>query len=99
MNLLSWNVRALGKDRTFREAQHLLQEHKSKIFFLSETKMTVKQVQEKENKLNFQNCLAVSREGMGGGLALLWSSEVTVDIKSYSKHHVDAVIHGENGRY
>ncbi|KAH9748716.1 reverse transcriptase domain-containing protein [Citrus sinensis] len=99
MNLLSWNVRGLGKDRTFREAQHLLQEHKPKILFLSETKMTVKQMQEKANKLNFQNCFAISREGLGGGLALLWSSEVTVDIKSYSKHHVDAVIYGENGRY
>ncbi|KAH9735301.1 polyubiquitin 3 [Citrus sinensis] len=38
-----------------------------------------------------------SGEGMSGGLAMLWSSDVTVDIKSYSFHHVNAVVHNENG--
>ncbi|KAH9750466.1 reverse transcriptase domain-containing protein [Citrus sinensis] len=36
---------------------------------------------------------------MGGGLALLWSSEVTVHIQSYSKHHIDSVVYAENGSY
>lgn len=61
--------------------------------------MTVRQMQEKAYKLHFQNCFAVSREGLGGGLAMMWNSEIVVDIKSYSKHHVDAVVHSENGSY
>lgn len=30
---------------------------------------------------------------------MLRREEVTVDIKSFSKHHVDAVVHSENGSY
>lgn len=71
MKLLSWNVRGLGKDRTFREAQHLLKEHKPKICFLSETKMTVKQMREKASRLKFQNCFAVSIEGNGRWFGLV----------------------------
>ena len=56
-------------------------------------------MQEKAKRLHFQNCFAISREGLGGGLALLWREEVTVDIKSFSKHHVDVVVHSENGSY
>lgn len=53
------------------------------------------------NELRFPNCFAVSRERMRGGLAMLWSSEVTIEIKSYSCHHVDVdvVVHSEKGSY
>lgn len=61
--------------------------------------MTVKQIRKKSEQLHFQNCFAISREGMGGGLAMLWSSKVTVEIKSYSSHHIDAVVHSESGSY
>lgn len=53
------------------------------------------------NELHLPNCFAVSRERMRGGLAMLWSSEVTIEIKSYSCHHVDVdvVVHSEKGSY
>lgn len=35
--------------------------------------------------------------GRSGGLALLWKYDVVVDIKSYSQHHIDAVVHSGNG--
>lgn len=41
----------------------------------------------------------VSRKELRGGLAILWNPEVTVEIKSFSKHHMDAVVHNDNGRY
>lgn len=97
MRIISWNVRGLGKDRTFREAQKLLQELRPKIVFLSETKMTSRQMGVKGKKLKFDNCFVVDRSGMGGGLALLWDSEVSLEVQSYSKHHIDAVIRNENG--
>lgn len=40
----------------------------------------------------------VDREGMGGGLALFWNSNVNVNIKSYSSHHIDAVVQNESGK-
>lgn len=53
------------------------------------------------NELRFPNCFAVSREGMRGGLAMLWSFEVKIKIKikSYSCHHVDVVVLSEKGSY
>ncbi|KAH9778879.1 reverse transcriptase domain-containing protein [Citrus sinensis] len=61
--------------------------------------MTSKQMQEKASKMKFQNYFSVSREGLGGGLAMLWNPGTTVEIKSFSKHHVDAVVCNENGNY
>ena len=36
----------------------------------------------------------VPSQGRGGGLALLWKSEVTVWVDSFSKFHIDAVVNG-----
>ncbi|KAH9769811.1 reverse transcriptase domain-containing protein [Citrus sinensis] len=97
MRVISWNVRGLGNDRAFRETQKILQIHRPKIMFLCETKMRTGQMQDKGKKLNFDNFFAVSSRGRSGGLALLWKSEIVVDIKSFSQHHIDAVVHSENG--
>ena len=97
MKIISWNVQGLGKSRTFREAQKLLQELRPQILFLSETKMMAKQMEAKRRMLKFENCFVVDRCGLGGGLALLWTLDVSLEVKSYSKHHIDAVIHNENG--
>lgn len=99
MRILSWNVRGLGSDRTFREAQEVVHEHKPQIVFFCETKMTREQMRKRSYELHFANCFAVSREGMGGGLAMLWNSEITVEIKSFSCHHIDAVVYSEKGSY
>ncbi|KAL9420507.1 hypothetical protein AB3S75_038141 [Citrus x aurantiifolia] len=97
MKIISWNVQGLGKSRTFREAQKLLQELRPQILFLSETKMMAKQMEVKRRLLKFENCFVVDRCGLGGGLALLWTSDVSLEVKSYSKHHIDSVIHNGNG--
>lgn len=54
---------------------------------------------EKGKNLNFNNYFTVERNGLGGGLALLWNDEIVVDIKSYSMHHIDVVVHMNNGCY
>ena len=99
MNGISWNVRGLGSNPTFREAQKLLQMHRSKLVFLCETKLTPSQMQEKSQKLNFENCFQVDRIGKRGGLALMWDSNLRVDVKSWSRHHIDVVVCAENGSY
>ncbi|KAH9684606.1 putative reverse transcriptase/RNA-dependent DNA polymerase [Citrus sinensis] len=48
--------------------------------------------------LGFDNCLSVGRNGMGGGLALLWNHESNISIVSYSNHHIDAVVNEVNGK-
>ena len=41
------------------------------IVFFCETKLVPKQMKIKSEKLNFENCFVVGKEGMGGGLAML----------------------------
>ncbi|KAL9433059.1 hypothetical protein AB3S75_027969 [Citrus x aurantiifolia] len=99
MKLISWNVRGLGKDRTFREIKKILREHKPEIMFLCETKLRVQVMNKKAEALNFQQCFTVSSNGKGSVLAMMWSENVTIDIKSYSKHHIDAVAQSKVGSY
>lgn len=73
--------------------------HRPHLIFLCETKLRSKQIMEKGKNLNFNNYFTVERNGLGGGLALLWNDEIVVDIKSYSMHHIDVVVHMNNGCY
>ena len=43
-------------------------------------------------KLGYVNGFYVQRQGRGSGLAMFWRKEVNLEIKSYSKYHIDAVI-------
>ena len=43
-------------------------------------------------KLGFSKGLFVPSKGRSGGLALLWSKEVRLEIQSYSSHHIDVRI-------
>lgn len=99
MRILSWKTRSKGNDQAFCEAYKILQLHKPQIMFLCETKLLSGQMHDRGKALKFENYLAVSRNGLSGGLALLWNSEVVVDIKSYSRYHIDAVVHGDSGSY
>ena len=99
MRIMSWNVRGLGNERAFRETKKVLQMQRPQILFLCETKLEPKQMQRRGKDLMFDNCLAVDRSGLGGGLALLWNSEVVVEVKSFSKHHIDAIVNFENGSF
>ena len=43
-------------------------------------------------RLGFSNGLIVPSMGRRGGLALLWSKDANLEVKSFSNHHIDAVI-------
>ncbi|KAH9764852.1 hypothetical protein KPL70_001671 [Citrus sinensis] len=54
---------------------------------------------ETSRKLKIDNCLAVNRNGKGGGLAMLWYNEANVHVTSYSNHHIDARVQREDGSW
>lgn len=43
--------------------------------------------------MGFYNCFNVNRNGMRGGLAMLQSSDMEVNIVSYNNHHIDIIVH------
>lgn len=48
------------------------------------------------NQIGFANGLFVPSHGRSGGLALLWMREANLEIKSFSYHHIDAIVTEEN---
>lgn len=93
-----WNVWGLGNPRTRLAIKKVLHLHRPQLLFLYETKLSSKQATEECRKFNLDNCFAISRNGMSGGLAMMWNSDVNVNISSYSNHHIDAVIQNDSGK-
>ena len=51
------------------------------------------------NRLGFANGLCVPCVGRSGRLALLWTREVDIEIKSYSKNHIDIVVKEQGSNF
>ncbi|KAL9674569.1 hypothetical protein QQ045_030841 [Rhodiola kirilowii] len=94
MKLLGWNCQGLGGPRADRALKEVLKSSQPQILGLIETKLRNCRWDLLRSQLGFRCCFAVEREGMSGGLALLWKKDSCVDIQSYSKHHLDAIIRG-----
>lgn len=74
MKIVGWKVRGLGNGPTFQEAKTILQFYRPQIMFLCETNLTAKQMQNKCRELDYENCLEVRRNRLGGDLAILWNT-------------------------
>ena len=48
------------------------------------------------DRILFDGCFTVSNDegGGGGGLALLWKTGLDVWVDSFSKYHIDFIVHG-----
>lgn len=86
------NCWGIGTPRTIHVLHNYVQRWNSNIVFLVKTKAKLKRMEKIKFKLGFSNGLIVPSSGKSGGLALLWFKEVTLDIKSFSKNHIDAII-------
>ena len=57
-----------------------------------ETKLEKTSLERIGRRLQFHNIFVVPRINRGGGLALLWRDEISLDIQTYFDHHIDAFI-------
>lgn len=96
MCLLSWNCQGLGRPREVQELVCMVQTHRPKVVFLSETRQNQGFVENIKWRIGLRGCLAVNGIGKGGGIALFWDESVNVTIKSYNLRHIDAVITEQN---
>jgi hypothetical protein len=55
------------------------------MVFLTETKLYSNQMTYIRQKICFKNMFVVDLVGQSGGLALLWSDEVSFEIQNYSR--------------
>ncbi|XP_019166531.1 PREDICTED: uncharacterized protein LOC109162266 [Ipomoea nil] len=92
MNLLSWNCRGLGNSLAVQFLAGLVYQKRPNILFLCETWSDTRRLERVRVKLKYDNCFVVDSSGRGGGLALLWSAGVDVEVRGYSNHYIDTIV-------
>ena len=99
MNPLSWNCRGLGNPWAVKALHDLVRRWNPKIVFLMETKLKKNRMERIKNRIGFANGLIVSNVGRSGGIALLWTREINLEVISYTRFHVNAVISETSSDY
>ncbi|CAO2184128.1 unnamed protein product [Urochloa humidicola] len=89
MSLICLNCRGCGRSEAVQEIRNIVDLHNPMLLFLSETKMSAVKVQDLRWRLGFPNAFGVNSEGLSGGLGLFWKNNVVIELKNYSKNHID----------
>ncbi|XP_042958050.1 uncharacterized protein LOC122293561 [Carya illinoinensis] len=95
MSLLVWNYRGLGNPRSVRILSKLVKEKGPLLVFLLETKCSKQRMEVVRRSLKMDGCFDVESVGMSGGIALLWKEEWEVQVVSYTRWHVSAMVKEE----
>jgi exonuclease III len=99
MNIMCLNCRGCGRSEAVREFRNLVGLNLPRVLFLSETKMAARKAEtELRQRLGYANAFGVSSAGLSGGMVLMWSNDVVVDLKTYSKYHIDVWVTEDGGR-
>ncbi|XP_050241207.1 uncharacterized protein LOC126690119 [Quercus robur] len=99
MKLLKWNCQGLGNSWTIQSLHKLVRDQAPTVCFLMETRLDKKGFAKHGRDLPFQNKFIVKKpySGGGGGLALLWKSEVRLDVLNYIENHILAKVVEDDG--
>jgi hypothetical protein len=62
------------------------------LVFQKETKLASNKMAFIRQKVGLKNMFVMDSVGQSGGLALLWSEEVSLEIQNYSRRHIDTNI-------
>ncbi|KAM6584214.1 hypothetical protein CsatB_011216 [Cannabis sativa] len=92
MNVLSWNCRGLGNQRTVQFLKELVFQKRPDFIFLCETKCHKSKVVGLAQSLHFEGVFVVEAIGASGGMALLWKNKEDGTLLGYSNNHIDIQI-------
>ncbi|KAL8465342.1 hypothetical protein ACS0TY_034730 [Phlomoides rotata] len=99
MSCVVWNARGLGGRRAFLNLKRLVDDFAPLFVFISETKIRSTVGKRIASSLNFPSCFYVDPRGRSGGLLLMWSEDVSVVLRSYSRGHIDCGISYLNSKW
>ena len=94
MSLLSWNCRGLGNPQTVNTLKKVIRLEDPNLVFLMETKSDKEWVKIVRDQCGFKDSYVVPSDGLKGGLALFWKSDIKVDVLNSSLSFIDALIKG-----
>lgn len=92
MRLLTWNARSFGNQCNIQSLSNLVWREILDVLFLQETRLSSKEFELCKFKLGFVNYFAIDLVGSKGGIVLLWSSDVVLNVINYSSNHIHACI-------
>ncbi|XP_059454900.1 uncharacterized protein LOC132185097 [Corylus avellana] len=95
MNLLSWNCRGIGSSRKVHDLCLLVKENHPNILFIMETKCKKPKLEFLRVKLGYTGLFVVDPVGCSGGLALLWRTDVHLEIQNFSIRHINSIVKQE----
>ena len=72
--------------------RELVQRWKPRIVLLSETKLKKYHMEKEKFKTSLLNGLIVPSLRKSGGLAMLWSSNIKVEVQGYLGSYIDAIV-------
>ena len=96
MSLLSWNCRGLGNPQTVNALKKVIRLEDPGVVFLLETKSDVDWVIFVRDQCGFSESFIVPSDGLRGGLALFWKSEIRMGVRNSSLSYIDAVLEGDS---
>ncbi|KAM3685575.1 hypothetical protein ACJW31_11G128500 [Castanea mollissima] len=94
MSILNWNCRGLGNPQTVNALKKAIRLEDPSFIFLMETKSNVDWMHNIRDRCGFKNSFVVPSNGLSGGLALFWKSEVTVHVQNATLTYIDAQVEG-----
>ena len=97
MRLLSWNCQGLGNLWTIQSLHKLVREQAPDVCFLMETRLDRDGLKKHCGDLPFKNKLIVKKTNSGGGLALLWREEMTLDVINFIDNRILAKVVKDDG--
>ena len=75
----------------------MVKQEGSRLLFLMETKISAHRVESLQNQLGFAGCFAVNNNDLSGGISMFWSADIEVELKNYSKNHIDVLVREDAG--
>uniref|UniRef100_A0A803Q8P9 Reverse transcriptase domain-containing protein n=1 Tax=Cannabis sativa TaxID=3483 RepID=A0A803Q8P9_CANSA len=89
MKILSWNARGLGNPSAFRHLRLLVQQQSPHVLFFMETKLGINPITRLRQSLHYPNGIKSPRVGLSGGLMLLWTDDVDVNLLNFGTTFFD----------
>ena len=95
MRILGWNCWGICNAPTVRALKALIRGRNPSIVFLSETKASDSRMNDVARMIGFQNFVVIGPRGRAGGICLLWSDDLDVDILEFNSNMI--AIHVSDG--
>lgn len=92
MNAIVWNCPGVRSSRTVRDLTTFVQHHNPKLVILSETRQSEERVKNLRWRIGLTGCLAVSSNGLSGGIALFWEENLDVKLITINNRLIDVSI-------